>query len=471
MSSRAKSEDLKAEELIDAESPSAGALVSTLFRLSWPIFLANVAQTVYQTVNMFWIGCLDVKSVAAVSACYPIIALLTGLYTGLLTASFVLVAQYSGADDQSQVNCVTAQSLILLVMVALFLAGSAFIASHRILDLIGLRADIIGEATPYLHISLLGGCFTFLVGLYGSVMRGRGEVRMVLYVTALGVVLNMLLDPLLILGGGPVRAGGVVGAAYATLAAQGATAVVAVRGLSSGGLGAKLRVSDFVPNGRLLKRLVMLGAPAAFMGAMDPISLIVLTGIVARFGTIAIAANGVALKLFGSAMILLSSTSTAVGILVGRAMGGGDARRAERLAVQSTWILLAISAILALLVIAMRLPLIKLFVPVDPALIAEGGRAIRMMSLCFVFVAIWLCLSSTFSSAGDTVFPMIATVTIYWTVEIPVAWILSKYTAMGTEGIWVSYPASAGVAAIVAIIWFKVGRWKLIDLTGVRGRM
>jgi putative MATE family efflux protein len=447
----------------------AEALNSELISLAWPILLANILQTLYQMINMFWVGSLDTKSVAAVAACYPMIGLLSGLYGGLLAASFILVAQYAGARNQSRVNCVTAQSLILMATMSVLFAGGGFAASSLLLRLMGISADVIDPATRYLQVSLLGGSFVFAVSLYGSIMRGLGEVKVVLYLTALGVMLNMALDPLFIFGVGPIPAGGVTGAAYATLASQGITAAVALHRLS-GSRGVKLVIADFVPDFALLKRLVVLGAPVSLEACMDPIALIILTGLVASFGTIAVAANGVGLRLFAFAAVFLSSVSAANGILVGRAMGAGDTKRGEAIAVRSTWMLFGVSMLLGLLEFSFAIPLVRLFVPADPALIQEGARAVRLMALSLGFVGVWMGLASTFSSAGDTLFPMIATVVIYWTVEIPAAWALSRHTALGSGGVWMSYPVSASTAMIVGMLWFKVGRWKGIDLTGAPKR-
>jgi putative MATE family efflux protein len=446
-------------------------LLLSLLRLSGPILVANIFQTACQTVDMVWVGRLDTDSVAAVAACYPIIALVTGLYAGLLTSSFVMVAQYCGARDRDMVDRVAAQSLILMGILAIAFSFAGSVAAPYLLRMMGINAALIRHASAYLQISLLGLGFVGAVNLYGSIMRGVGAVRAALCMTALGASLNIVLDPVLIFGVGPIHAQGLTGAAYATLISQAVTAAVALSRLYAGRNGVRLRPDYLIPDFSLVKRLAFLGAPASFGACIDPVALLVFTGIVASFGTLAVAVNGVALKIFAFSVVLQQSMSTAVGILVGAAMGAGDVARARSVGLRSTWTLFAISIVFGVLVFAFAAPLVSFFVPPSPALIDEGARAVRWMALSFGFVGAWLGLASTFTSAGDTLFPMAAMFVIYWTVEIPVAWGLSKHTSMGTEGLWATYPLSSFAGALVAVIWFRYGRWKRIDITGARSRL
>lgn len=446
-------------------------LTATLLRLSGPILAASALQTICQTIDLIWVGRLDTESVATVGACYPIIALLTGLYTGLLTATFVLVAQYCGARDGVMLARVAAQSLVLLAITSIVFSSAAIVNALPLLHLMGIDAALIKHATTYVRISLVGVGFVSAVGLYASVMRGQSEVRAALYMTALGATLNMALDPVLIFGVGPISAGGVTGAAYATLLAQATTTVVALRRLCRGDCGTKLRAKDFIPDIALMKQIILLGAPASFGACIDPVALLVFTGIVASFGTVAVAVNGVALRIFAFSVVLQTSISSAIGILVGAAMGAGHTTRAQTIGARSTCTLFVISIALGVLAFSFAKPLVSIFVPPNTSVIMEGTRAVRWMAVCFPFVGTWLGLTGTFTSAGDTLFPMVSTFVIYWTVEIPLAWVLSRHTGMGTEGLWVTYPVSAFVGALAGLVWFRLGRWKRMDLTGVQRRI
>lgn len=445
------------------------SLISTLLRLSGPILASSALQTLYQTVDLVWMGRLNTEAVATVAASYPMIALLTGLYTGLLTASFVFVAQYSGAQNTAMLARVAAQSLVLMLLTSVAFSCAGIASALPLLHLMGIDAALLKHANSYVRISVVGVSFVSAVGLYASVMRGQSKVRAALYMTALGVMLNMVLDPLLIFGLGRIPGRGVTGAADATVIAQTLTAGVAVYRLCQGDCGMKLQGSDFIPDIPLIKRIVLLGAPASFMACIDPIALFVYTSIVASFGTVAVAVNGVALRIFAFSVLLQTGMSSAAGILVGAAMGTGDTARAQTVGIRSTWMLLVISIALGVLVFVCANPLVGIFVPPSATVIMEGARAVKWMALCVPFVGVWLGLASTFTSSGDTLFPMIATFTIYWTVEIPLGWMLSKHTGMRTDGLWITYPVSAFVAALAALVWFRLGRWKSLNITGAKG--
>src|SRR5690606_4735828 len=133
---------------------------------------------------------------------------------------------------------------------------------------------------------------------FQAVMRGVGQVTLPLYIVAGTVVLNFVLDPLFIFGWGPIPGTGVVGAAYATVGTQTVAAVIGVAALLRGGYGIDLAPRDFAPDWAFARRAFVLGLPASVEQSARGLGMLVMTFLIASFGTVALAAYGVGSNIF-----------------------------------------------------------------------------------------------------------------------------------------------------------------------------
>ena len=217
---------MKQRELPDY---TKGPIVKALIGLSLPIVFGNILQTAYQLIDTFWVGRLGAVAVAAVSLSFPVIFLLISLGGGLAIAGTILVAQYKGRGDTKQVDYISAQTLLLMVVISAVVSCFGYMISGPVMKLIGAGPEVLPAATSYLQISFLGMIFMFGFFVYQSLMRGVGDVKTPLYIVFTTVLMNLVLDPLFILGWGPIPAYGVSGAALATIGTQGVAAIVGIR--------------------------------------------------------------------------------------------------------------------------------------------------------------------------------------------------------------------------------------------------
>ncbi len=158
---------------------------------------------------------------------------------------------------------VAAQTLGAVVAIPVLLSILGYALSAPLVRLFGATPVVMREAVAYMQISFVGLVFVFAYFVFQSLMRGVGDVRTPLYVVAFTVVLNFGLDPLFILGLGPVPRLGVAGAAWATIGSQGLAAVIGVLLLFSGRYGIHLRRGDLLPDLPLIRRILYLGVPAS----------------------------------------------------------------------------------------------------------------------------------------------------------------------------------------------------------------
>lgn len=406
-----------------------------LSTLSLPIVLSNVLFMSYQLVNTFWVGRLGEEAIAVVSVSFPVIGLLISLGDGLAVAGSTLVAQYAGARDPAMVKHVAGETVLIVVAVAAVSSAIGFVMVRPILDAMGIRPDILEESSRYMRVSFLGIVFMFAFGMFESILRGIGQVRVPLYVIAFSVVLNLILDPALIFGWGPIPAGGVVGAAYATLVTQGLAAAVGCWILFGRRHGVNLRLIDFVPDIPLIRRVFLLGVPASIEQSMNALGITVMTVMASSFGTGSIAAYGIGLRVLIFVIIPAHGISMATSTLVGQNIGAGNLARAKETATVSAWFSFWLLTGAAVIVFAGAETIVRFFVPHDPELIRQGATVVRYIAVSFSFIGVQLSLTGTLRGAGDMLMPMLLTAIDVWVIQIPVAYLLAYHTALGETGL------------------------------------
>lgn len=441
-------------------------IIKALFLLALPIVLANALHTSHQLINTFWVGRLGADAVAAVSVSFPIIFLLVSLGGGLSVAGSILAAQYAGARDQAMVNHVAAQTLLMVLVVSAALSVLGYFGAPWLLHWMGIAGEAyVAEAEHYMRVSFLGMVFVFAFVMFQSILRGIGEVRLPLYVVGFSVLLNLMLDPLLIFGFGPVPAFGVAGAAWATLITQALAAVVGFTILFRGDYGVRLRLPHFRPDWAQIRRVFLLGLPASIEQSMQALGITVMTVLISSFGTLAIAAYGIGFRVLTFIIIPALGISMAVSTLVGQSLGAGDRRRAGEVGVLASWTSFWLLSAIGLILLAGARPVVAFFVPNDPALIEAGAHCLRFLALGFGLMGVQHALAGVFRGAGDTVSTMVLAIVAVWGLQFPLAWLLSKHTTLGVTGLWSAFPIAAVATAALAIGWFRLGRWQRLRLT------
>jgi putative MATE family efflux protein len=440
-------------------------ILRPLAALAIPIVLANTIHTSHQLVNTFWVGRLGADAVAAVSVSFPVIFLLISIGAGLSIAGSILAAQYAGAGNRAMVGRVAGQTLGMTVVVALLLTAAGVAAAPPLLGLMQVAEQVFDDALAYMRLSFLGILWMFLFAMYQALMRAVGDTRRPLYVIAAAAVLNAILDPILIFGWGPLPALGVAGAACATLITQALCALIGLRLLFSTRFGLELKLRELPPDWSLIGRIVRLGLPASLEQAMQALGIAAVTLLVTGFGTLALAAYGIGFRVLTFVIIPAFGISMAASTLVGHSIGAGDLGRARRITRVSAWTGLLLLGSAGLLVALAAAPIVRFFVPQDPALVMAGAETLRWMALSFGFSGVQLALAGTFRGAGDTIATMALAAVGVWLVLLPLAWLLSTHLEFGARGVWIAYPIAGAINLLLALLYLRHGRWQRMRLT------
>lgn len=441
------------------QDTTEGPILGVLVRLAVPIVATNVFQTLYQLIDTFWVGRLGADAVAAVSLSFPVLFFLISAGGGMAIAGAILVAQTFGARNQEAVDQAAGQTLVVVTAISVVLSGFGFLVTRPVMGLFSPEPQVAEMAVDYLQVSFAGLVAVFIYFVFQALLRGVGDVKTPMLVVAATVVLNFFLDPILILGLGPVPEMGVVGAAWATIIAQGLAGATGLVILFSGRYGVYLRLRHLRPRREFVGRILRLGIPSSVEQSTRALGLAVMMLLVASFGTIAIASYGIGARILSFVIIPAMGLSMATSTVVGQNVGARQNDRAEaaaRLGMLSGFVGLATAG---LLLFFFAEPLVRAFVPTEPEVIEMGARFMRIMALSFGFFGIQMVMSGALAGAGNTMAAMALSLVSFWVLRFPVAWVLSVPVGLGPDGVFWSFPISNVIAASIAVGWFLRGSW------------
>lgn len=435
-----------------------GSIPRHLIVFSVPMLIGNLLQTFYNTVDSIWVGrFLGPEALAAVSVSFPIVFLLVAFTTGLSMAASVMVAQYFGAREEDEVKRTATASTVLLTLlgVGLMLVGLLF--HESLLALIRTPSGIMEFATSYLFFFLLGLPFMFLYNNIGSVLRGVGDSKTPLLLLVYSTIINIILDPLLILGVPPFPRLGVAGAAIATTASQAVSAIWGAIILKRGEFFVFER-SYLLPCASFVRTLFRLGLPAGAQQTIVSLGHLAVMAIVNGFGKTVVAAFGAATRVDQFSFLPAMSFSIAISSLAGQNVGAQNLTRAREVARWGAIVAGSFALPISVVVFAFAPQLIRIFTT-DFQVIRIGIEYLRIVSLSYVPFALMFAYNGFLRGAGDTFQTMVNTILTLWLVRIPMAKLLSL-TSLAERGIWVSFVIGPVAGYLIAYLYYLRGKWE-----------
>jgi len=418
--------------------------------------MANLFQAMYQLTDSFWVGRLGGADLASVAICSPIIFLTFSIGIGFAIAGSTFVAQYFGAKNHKMVSHSAAQTILIIISLSLIFSLLGSIFAPKILIFMGANTEIFTMALAFLKISFIAIIANFSFFIFQSIMRGIGRPIIPVYIVVATVLLNFILDPLFIFGFGF----GPAGAAIATLITQTLAAATGFIILFGGRYGIHLKIRDFIPDFKFIKKAFLIGLPASIEQSSRSFAMVFITSLLAGFGTVAIASYGAGSNIIQVAMMVGIGLAIASGTLVGQNIGAKDIAQAVKVSKLSALIGFITLSFIGLISFTFSRQFIFFFIPNDLAVINEASTFVRIISVSFGFIALHMCFANVFTAAGKTTTSMILSVLSQWLIQIPVAYVLSKYTQLGIHGLWLAFPITNVITATIAFILYSRGSWK-----------
>lgn len=434
-----------------------GSIAKNVWYLTLPMMVGILLQNTFNIVDMIFVGRLGPAAIAAVSMNGILLGVIWTLIMGISLGTVAMVARFIGARRFEEADNVAMQSLFMGILGSIPITLIGFFLAGPILQLLGARGEVLSLGISYLRIISLGSITMFLPFITGSTLRGAGDVYTPMKILGFATILNIILDPLFIFGFWGFPRWGVAGSALATVLSQGVGALILLyilfRGLSV--LHVSLKKARL--NLQMMWRISKIGVFGSLQMVIWNVSDLVLMRIVAIYGTFAVAAYGIGMRVIFVVMMPGFSLAQSAATLVGQNLGAKKPARAER----SVWIAAGLYEIImvgstAILIIFAR-NIVSIF-NLTPEIVRIGSNYIRFISLTFFFMALSIVLSRAMNGAGDTVSPMVITGISLFILRIPLVLFLAKSWA--TTGIWAGIAISNVVQGLITAFWFTRGRWK-----------
>ncbi len=444
-----------------------GSIPGALVRLALPMTATMLCQTLFSIVDMIFVGRLGAAAIAGVGASGVIMGVIHMLAVGVTTGCTAMVARAIGAGDRAGGERAAAQGLVMGLALSALVAGLGVPLAGTLLRAMGTEPEVIEAGRPYLQIMTGGSAFMVLAFVFGSVLRGAGDARTPLIMVAAANALNIALDPLLIFGMWGFPRMGVAGSAWATIISRAlATGVLAWVFFVRGHRQFHLRAGSLVPDPRTIEHILRIGVFGSGQMLIRNMSALVLMRIVTMFGTVAVAAYTVGLRLWFMVLMVGIGVGGATGTVVGQNLGAGRPDRAARAAWLAAGSYAALCVVISSFFFLMAGDLVAVFND-TPEVVATGADFLRWMAPTFVFLAMAVVLGGAMNGAGDTLVPLGIVAFAVLAVRIPLAlWLALDWDRV--DGVWVALAASAVLQGLLYSAAFRWGHWKRVRVGGRR---
>lgn len=429
-----------------------GNILTSLTELALPIMATSLVQTAYNLTDMAWIGMVGSDAVAAVGAAAMYTWLSSGVATLARMGGQVKCAHAYGEGNRREAVQYGKGALQLALVLAAVYGIITNLFAEPLIDFFHLNSNLVVEnAIVYLRIA----CGLILFAFIGQTLTGlytaSGNSRTPFVANCIGMGANIVLDPLLIFGLGPIPGMGVAGAAIATVTAQFIVALVLVISMRRDPvLASQMRVWIPTPLSNI-KTMVRIGFPAAIQSMLYCTISMVLTRFVTAWGDTAVAVQRVGGQIESISWMTADGFGTAINAFVGQNYGAGNLKRVKKGYMTASVIMFIWGIFTTCLLIFGAAPIFSLFIH-EAEVIPAGADYLRIIGFSEMFMCVELMTVGALSGMGKTMEASVITI-ILTAARIPLAVILGG-TAMGLNGIWWALTISSIVKGIIFFVYY-----------------
>jgi putative MATE family efflux protein len=430
-----------------------------VFLLAVPMVLELVLESTFAVVDIYFVGKLGASAVATVGLTETLLFLVYAIAMGLAMAVTAIVARRVGEGERDAAAVTAVQAIWIALAVSLPFAVAGIVFAQDLLRLMGADAWTLENGYPYMQWALGSNAVIMLLFTINAIFRGAGDAAAAMRVLWFANGLNIVLDPILIFGFGPVPALGVEGAAIATAIGRGSGVLLQLWILFRGTQHLTVLRSQVVLQAATLWNIVRtsLGGIGQMIVAMT--AWIFLMRILASIGSEAVAGATIAIRIMMFTMMPAWGMSNAAATLVGQNLGAREPARAEasvwRIGAYNMVYLVAVSAAF----FALPAELMSLFTA-DAAVIATGAEWLRILSYSLFVYGWWMVSVQAFNGAGDTATPTWINVVFFWLIQIPLSWLLATGLGWQQSGVFWGVFISETSVGLFTLWLFTRGKWK-----------
>jgi len=441
-------------------------LYRNVLAIAAPSVAELILTSLTQLVDTVMVGRLGAYAISAVGLTGQPKFIMLAAFIALNVGSTALIARFKGQGDRRAAELVSAQTIMLALLVSIVLTIPGVIFARPMVIFMGARADTVVAATHYFTILMIGFVPTVLPIAISALLRGVGDARTSMRYNVTANLVNVVFNYLLIYGKFGFPALGVEGAAIATVlgnCAACAMAIVAISGRRSKNgepSFARFRASraSCTPDPAMLRRMIRIGLPSAAEQLALRAGLLIYTITITALGTKVFAAHQIVLSILNMSFVNGQAFGIAATSLSGQALGRGDpdAARGASSACQRMGAL--VSTVMGLGMFAFRRQLVTLFTA-DPEIIALGAGVMLIVAVIQPFQSSFQIYAGALRGAGDSLYPAISLAIGILLIRPALSYAFVHVMTLGLFGAWLALVADQMMRFFLILLRFRSGGW------------
>jgi putative MATE family efflux protein len=433
-------------------------ILPTLLRLTAPNLAAMLVVTLVAICETVYVGILGTVPLAAIALVFPMIMLMQMLSAGAMGGGVSsAISRAMGAGDTRRANALALHAVAIGAGAGLFFSAVFWAFCSPIFRALGGAGAVQSEAVAYASIALTGAILTWLLNTFASVVRGTGDMRVPSLALLGASVLQIVLGGALGLGIGPIPRFGLAGVATGYVVAYASAALFLLWFLCSGRGSLALRLDWSTLNREMFLDILKVGAVSALGPFQVVLTVLILTRLVAGFGTEALAGYGIGARLEFLLVPIVFAIGVACVPMVGMAMGARNVARARAVGWTAAGVAMTVLGVIGL-VVALLPDLWSGLFTADPAVRAAANLYLRLAGPGFAFVGLGLSLYFASQGSGRMLPPVLAGTVRLWVVAAGGLWLSASAAPVWTVFALVCASMIAfGLAIAAAVYWTRWG--------------
>jgi putative MATE family efflux protein len=447
----------------DVKDFTTGSIDKAIFLLAVPMILEMVLESLFAVVDIFFVNKLGKEAVTTVGLTESLMYIVYSLAIGLSMGTAAMVARRAGEKNFKAIGDIAMQAIYLSLGISIFIGIAGVIFAKQFLTTMGAGEAVVNSGYRFTQIMFGGNIVIMLLFLNNAVFRGAGDAAIAMRVLWIANILNIILDPILIFGAGPIPALGVTGAAVATTTGRGIAVLVQLYYLWKGKGVLKVLKEHLILKWEIIQQVLQLSVGGVGQYVIASCSWIFLMRIISDFGQDAVTGYQTALRVIVFTILPAWGFANAAATLVGQNLGAGKPDRAEKSVWRTAFLTMLFFIFIAIIFLLFAQPILSVFIH-DAVSLSYGVECLHIIALGYLFFSYGMIISQSFNGAGDTKTPTILNLVCFWFLQIPLAWFMAKWLQMGPKGVYFAIGISEALLAIICIIIFKRGKWKLVKV-------
>lgn len=428
-----------------------GSVRKHIVFLAIPMLVAMFMHNLYNLVDTFFVGRIGPEAIAAVAAAFPVFFVIISMITGLGVGVNSFVARSIGAKDFEKVNAIAENGLLIAATLSVVVTAAGFFTIKPLISFLGVTPTVASFMKDYISIIYLGSVAFFFGNVANALLQGEGDTKTPMKGLLLANVTNIILDPVLIFGLGPLPAMGVKGAAIATIIAQSIGAAYSYKHLFSGKSLIRLKFKRLTYSLEIMKGIFSVGIPTTVSQGAITVGMFFVNKLIATFGSAALAGFGIAFRMESIAILPGLAIGLATLSVMGQNIGAKQYARARRASMFSSISTFLFMESVGVLFFLTATTWVSIFTS-NQDVINHGKDYFSIVALTYGFLGLRFIAANSFQSLGKA-WQVLAITVMTFAIMIPLAYFLG--TRNGISGVWWGVAFAIVIAGIASQTWFQ----------------